>query len=51
MFSNIKQSRTDVNIASNGTNIEQVEHTKFIGVTIDETLTWREHIKWLNKKA
>ena len=44
MFNNKKQHRTDVYIVLNGTNIEQVTHTKFFGVTIVENLTWREHI-------
>ena len=38
MFNNKKQPRTDVNIVLNGTNIEQITNTKFIGVTIDENL-------------
>ena len=50
MFTNKKQPRTDVHIVLNGTNIEQVKHTKFLGVTIDENLTWREHIKCLKQK-
>ena len=36
MFTNKKQPRTDVHIALNGTNIEQVTHTTFLGVSIDE---------------
>ena len=50
MFNNKKQPRTDVRIVLNGTNIEQVTHTKFLGVTIDENLSWRDHIKWLKQK-
>ena len=51
MFNNKKQPRTDVHIVLNGTNIEQVTHTKFLGVTIDENLTWREHIKMVETKV
>ena len=51
MFSNKKQPRTDVHIVLNGTNIEQVTHTKFLGVTTDENLTWREHIKMVETKV
>ena len=36
MFANKKQHRPTVNIILNGTNIEQVSHTKFLGVIIDE---------------
>ena len=39
-----KTHRPTVNITLNGTNIEQVSHTKFLGVIIDENLTWREEI-------
>ena len=35
MFNNKKTPRTDVHIVLNGTNIEQVTHTKFLGVNID----------------
>ena len=35
----------------NGTNIEQVSHTKFLGVIIDENLTWREQIKTVETKV
>ena len=51
MFNNKKQSRTDVHIVLNGTNIEQVTNTNFLGVTIDENLTWREHIKMVETKV
>ena len=39
MFNKKTQPRTDVLIALNGTNIEQVTHNKFLGVTTDENLT------------
>ena len=51
MFNNKKQHRTDVHIGLNGTNIEQVTNTKFLGVTIDENLIWREHIKMVETKV
>ena len=50
MFNNKKQPRTDVHIVWNGTNIEKVTNTKFLGVTIDEKLKWREHIKMVETK-
>ena len=34
----------------NGIEIEEVEETKFLGVTIDKTLSWLPHLKYLNKK-
>ena len=51
MFTNTKQLRPTVNIILNGKNIEQVSHTKFLGVIIDENLTWREQIKTVVTKA
>lgn len=51
MFNNKKQPRTGVNIVLNGKNIEQVSYTKFLGVTIDENVTWREHIKMVESKV
>ena len=51
MFTNKKQLRPTVNIILNGKNIEQVSHTKFFGVIIDENLTWREQIKTVETKV
>ena len=51
MFNNKKQPRTDVHIVLNGTNIEQVTNTTFLGVTIDDNLTWREHINMVETKV
>ena len=50
MFTNKKQLRPTVYIVLNGKNIEQVSHTKFLGVIIDENLTWREQIKTVETK-
>jgi hypothetical protein len=38
------RNNTDFALKLNGTLIEQVESTKFLGVTIDKTLCWKEHI-------
>ena len=51
MFNNKKQPRTDVHIVLHGTNIEQVTPKKILGVTTDENLTWREHIKMVETKV
>ena len=50
MFANKKQHRPTVNITLNGTNIEQ-SHTQFLGVIIDENLTWREQIETVETKV
>ena len=31
--------------------LEQVSHTKFLGIVIDEQLDWTQHIKCCNKKV
>ena len=38
-------------IVFNGTNIEQVTHKKFLGVIINESLTWREQMKMVETKV
>jgi len=38
------------NLSINGTTISQVDTTKFLGVHIDEHLTWREHIRNISAK-
>ena len=51
MYINKKQLRPTVNIILNGKNIAQVSHTQFLGVIIDENLTWREQIKTVETKV
>ena len=48
---NKKLPRTDLHIVLNGANTEQVTHTKFLGVTIDENIIWREQIKMVETKV
>ena len=50
MFTNKKQLRPTVNMILNGKNIEQVSYTKFLGVIIDENLTWRKQIKTVERR-
>ena len=40
----------DTILAIEGTIIKQVTETKFLGVTIDDKLSWKPHIEILNKK-
>ena len=51
MFANKTKHRPTVNITLNGRNIEQVSHTKCIGVITDDNLMWREHIKTAETKV
>jgi len=41
---------TPLEIAIKGTNIERTSHIKFLGVTVDETLTWESHISNIASK-
>jgi len=38
-------------IVINGQNIEQVKHSKLLGVTISDNLTWNLHVENITKKA
>ena len=38
------------NIHINNSELKKVTHTQFLGVIIDENLTWEQHIKALSKK-
>lgn len=40
----------DINILIDDNKIEEVEHIKFLGLTIDSKLTWKEHASILIKK-
>jgi hypothetical protein len=39
-----------IKISINGKNIEQVKTTTFLGIIIDECLTWKDHIAKVTKK-
>ena len=43
--------RDDVNIILNGNKVEQISHTQFLGIYIDEYLNWEEHIKQISAKV
>ena len=42
---------SNLNIKIDDVIIEQVENTKFLGVVINSTLTWQDHIKTVCKKV
>ena len=44
------RSREMLKLSINGKNIKQVAVTKFLGVIIDEDLSWIPHVEYLNKK-
>ena len=45
-----KKPKYDVKITINDKNIERVKNTNFLGIIIDECLTWNEHIAQVAKK-
>ena len=45
-----KKSKHDLNISINEENIKQVKSITFLGIVIDEFLTWRDHIDLISKK-
>ena len=50
-FSNIPSVRKRINnIYIDGTQIDTVSHTQFLGVIIDNKINWNEHIKYTCKK-
>jgi len=50
MIFNKKRSIRNVNILVNGTPIEQVQFTDFLGITFDDHLNWKEHARRITKK-
>ena len=46
-----KKSKHDLKISINKENIKQVKNITFLGIIIDEFLTWRDHIDLISKKA
>ena len=46
-----KQKHVDeINVQYNGTKIERVESFNFLGIMLDENLTWKSHIETVGKK-
>jgi hypothetical protein len=45
-----KKSNHKIEISINNQNIEQVNQTTFLGVIIDENLTWNSHLNLIYKK-
>ena len=38
-------------VAADKTSLERVDTFKYLGVTMDETLSWKEHVSLLGKKV
>jgi len=51
IFSTTKKKHlSNINIKINNTEINRVNHFNFLGLTIDENLNWKEHLKNLSNK-
>ena len=50
LFSN-KKVEHELNIILDGKSLERVESTKFLGVIVDERLSWKQHIKYVKSKV
>ena len=52
MASHRKQKHIDeINIQINGTQIKCVEPINFLGIMLDENLTWKSHIEMVGKES
>ena len=50
VFHRAKHKLNNISISLNSVPIEQVNHTKFLGVDIDNKLDWSNHISYINAK-
>ena len=51
VFSNKRRKQYDLNIKIDETKIEEVKKTKFLGVIIDNKLTWKDHVAHVASKV
>ena len=49
-YGNRKQTDSNIQIKMGNTNLERVQHIKYLGVILDEQLTWKSHILYVRKK-
>ena len=42
-----KQLKMELNIKINNKTLERVKQTKFLGIIVDEYLTWKDHIDYV----
>lgn len=46
-----KKCDTEINVQLNHNTIQQVTHVKFLGVIVDQNLTWKKHISSVLKNV
>ena len=44
-----REIHNDLNVLLNNTTLDRAKTTKFLGVIIDECLTWKPHIDCISK--
>jgi len=49
IFSN-RHCNSDLPVLINGTPLEKVTSTKFLGVIVDHKLLWKEHVAYVKNK-
>ena len=49
LFTN-KRGERKITIKANNTNLEQKAECKFLGVLVDENITWKSHINHISSK-
>jgi hypothetical protein len=45
-----KRQKQNITISMNNENLKQVKSTTFLGIVIDECLTWKNHLNSISKK-
>ena len=50
VFGNLNESDCNVKLKICNVDIERVSETKFLGVVIDQKLTWKQHIEYIKGK-
>lgn len=51
IFAGKKKINYNIHLELNGSQIERVESIELLGITLDEKITWNEHIKKVEKRA
>ena len=51
VFTNKKKRLDELNILIDGIKIEEVKKTKFLGVIIDNKLSWKDHVAHVASKV
>ena len=50
IFNRKQKQIAEITLSINGEDIENVEHFNFLGIILDENLSWKNHIDMLSNK-